>query len=239
MKTPFKLRSGNTTPFKQMGSSPVKQTLSGVPATVADDTVYVQSVQDDKILSETVNGKESFKEKFDSYIGTEDAKGVVTMYDRSRQSSGYGDDGSSYKSHYGYFDKPSEANNWQGSHDVSLQDTTKEVTKRDIKQDKKAKIKASRTKFKDEKSRLKESGELTRDARKSTRKTKKSEIKAAREEAKQRKPGGGHEFYGGDKEAYRKHIVNTGLVPKDSDADIHSREGMGRFIREIPIEGNK
>ena len=25
MTTPFKLRSGNTTPFKQMGSSPVKQ----------------------------------------------------------------------------------------------------------------------------------------------------------------------------------------------------------------------
>ena len=24
MKTPFKLRSGNTTPFKEMGSSPVK-----------------------------------------------------------------------------------------------------------------------------------------------------------------------------------------------------------------------
>ena len=60
---------------------------------------------DDKILSEQIDDKSRFKEKFDSYIGTEDAKGVTTMYDRSRQSSGYGDDGSSYKSHFGHFYK--------------------------------------------------------------------------------------------------------------------------------------
>ena len=31
MSKPYKLKSGNTTPFKQMGSSPAKQAIGGGP----------------------------------------------------------------------------------------------------------------------------------------------------------------------------------------------------------------
>lgn len=238
MRTPFKLRSGNTTPFKQMGFSPVKQTLSGVPATVDDDTVYVQGVTNIKDVSErniTAEGdKETYSQDFDSYTGTEDAKGVTTVYDREKNRDG------EYESsqHFGHFYKPSAENKYQGDFDTEVEDSTRRITKGDIKQDKKAKIKASRTKFKDEKSRLKESGELTRSTKKDARKTKKSEIKAAKEEAKNRKTRGAAEFYGGDADAYRKNIVDTGMVPKDSDADIYTRpELRGSFLPEIKVKG--
>ena len=234
----FKLRSGNTTPFKSMGSSPVKQTLRGVPSQIDDDTVYVKGITNIKDVSErnitADSDKETYSQDFDSYTATEDAKGVTTVYDREKDRDGKYES----SSHGGFYEKPSKANKWQGVFDTEVEDSTKLVTKDDIKQDKKAKIGAARTKFKDEKSRLKESGELTKDAKRNLKKLKQSEIKAAKEEAKQRKPRSSIEFYENDPDAYRKHIVDTGMVPKDSDADIYTRpELRGSFLPEIKIKG--
>ena len=105
MRTPFKLRSGNTTPFKSMGSSPVKQNND-----FKEDEFHAKSDRVHNATSETINGKESFTDDFYEDQRVEDKENVVSTLTRDSNKDGV----NTFDQTTGIFIKPSDANRHQG-----------------------------------------------------------------------------------------------------------------------------
>ena len=110
MRTPFKLRSGNTTPFKQMGFSPVKQADFDTDPSFKKDEHDVKVDQNYRVEDENVNGKHSFTDDFYDDQRVESKEDVVSTLTRDSNKDGV----NTFDQTTGIFIKPSEANNFQG-----------------------------------------------------------------------------------------------------------------------------